>query len=46
MQEKIVVTLSNGHEKEISLPKFGEIKFVVRNGKVTNIKIEQDEKIC
>lgn len=46
MQDKIVITLSNGTKKEITIPKYGEINFTVRNGKIANIKTTLDEKIC
>lgn len=46
MQDKITICFSDGRQKEVEMPKYGEIKFVVRNGKVADIETNKKEKIC
>ncbi|MFI3684257.1 DUF2292 domain-containing protein [Vagococcus fluvialis] len=42
MSDKIIIR-SNGEDKEISIPPFGSINFIIQNGKV--YKIDKSETI-
>lgn len=46
MTEKIIIPTNNGNKKAVELPNYGEVIVTVRNGKVTNIRTINDNKIC
>lgn len=46
MTEKMIIPTNNGNKKTVELPNYGEVIVTVRNGKVTNIRTINDNKIC
>ena len=46
MTEKMIIPTNNGNKKAVELPNYGEVIVTVRNGKVTNIRTINDNKIC
>lgn len=46
MKDKVIILFSDGRKKEVELPKYSELKIVIRNGKVTDIETNTKEKIC
>ena len=45
MQDSMTIHLSDGRNKEIELPKYGEIKLIIRNGKICDMETNNKEKL-
>lgn len=39
MQDKLTITYTEGQKKDVELPKYGEVKFIVKNGKIVDSEI-------
>ena len=46
MRDRVIIHFPDGRKKEVELPNYGEIKLVVRNGKVADVETNKKEKIC
>ena len=45
MKDSMTIHLSDGRNKEIELPKYGEIKLIIRNGKICDMETNNKEKL-
>ena len=45
MQDSMTIHLSDGRNKEIELPKYVEIKLIIRNVKICDMETNNKEKL-